>query len=169
MTLKNRDTLVKLKRLIGWKNDFIGMECPEIATYRDSNLYVKQCAVCNQNKKGNRTPRSSLGSYHAGYPMERVHLVILGPINPRSRPGSSYILVTVDQFTKWVELATPLALPLLRSCGRVTYLDLRWRWGKLETVRTKGHWSFPHNQIGPWPFRPISISAHNFNIDILFV
>ena len=31
-----------------------------------------------------------------------------------------------------------------------------------------------HNQIGPWPFRPIpfrpiTISAHNFNIDILFV
>ena len=43
-----------------------------------------------------------------------------------------------------------------------------------------GHWSFrpitksAHNQIGPWPFRPIpfrpiTISAHNFNIDILFV
>ena len=40
--------------------------------------------------------------------MERVHLIILGPINPRSKLGSAYILVMVDQFTKWVELA---ALP----------------------------------------------------------
>ena len=75
---------------------------------RDSTLYVKQCSACNQNKKGNRTPRSALESYHAGFPMERVHLDILGPINPRSKSGSSYILVMVDQFTKWVELA---ALP----------------------------------------------------------
>lgn len=61
--------------------------------------------VAIKNKKGNRTPRSDLGSYHAGYPMERVHLDILGPINPRSRSGSTCILVMVDQFTKWVELA----------------------------------------------------------------
>ena len=31
-----------------------------------------------------------------------------GSINPRSKSGSAYILVMVDQFTKWVELA---ALP----------------------------------------------------------
>ena len=39
--------------------------------------------------------------------MERVHLDILGPFT-RSISGSVYILVMVDQFTKWVELA---ALP----------------------------------------------------------
>ena len=61
-----------------------------------------------RTQNGNHTPRSALGSYHAGYPKERVHLDILGPINPRSRSGSTYILVMVDQFTKWVELA---ALP----------------------------------------------------------
>ena len=75
---------------------------------RDSDVYVKRCKTCNVNKKGNRTPRSALGTYQAGYPMERVHLDILGPINPRSKSGSAYILVMVDQFTKWVELA---ALP----------------------------------------------------------
>ena len=74
---------------------------------RDSDIYVKQCSTCNQNKKRNRTPRSPLGTYHAGYPMERVHIDILGPFTP-SRSGNVYILVMVDQFTKWVELA---ALP----------------------------------------------------------
>ena len=75
---------------------------------RDSDIYVKQCSVCNQNKKRNRTPRSPLGTYHAGYPMERVHIDILGPFTP-SRSGNVYVLVMVDQFTKWTELA---ALPV---------------------------------------------------------
>lgn len=39
--------------------------------------------------------------------MERVHLDILGPFH-LSKGGNRYILVMVDQFTKWVELA---ALP----------------------------------------------------------
>ena len=73
---------------------------------RDSDLYVKQCSVCNTNiKMGNRTYRSGLECFHAGYPMERVHIDILGPINPKTKSGSSYILVMIDQFTKRVELA----------------------------------------------------------------
>ena len=95
--LGNAKTLDRLKQRFYW----YGMS-------KDSNLYVKQCSTSNQVKKSNRTPRSALGTYPAGFPMERIHLDILGPINPRSRSGSSYVLVMVDQFTKWVELA---ALP----------------------------------------------------------
>ncbi|MCG8048702.1 MAG: DDE-type integrase/transposase/recombinase, partial [Candidatus Thiodiazotropha endolucinida] len=90
-------TLDRLKQQFYWH----GMS-------RDCNIYVQQCGTCNKNKRGNRTPRSAQEMYHAGYPMERVHLDILGPINPKSRSGSVYVLVMVDQFTKWVELA---ALP----------------------------------------------------------
>ena len=79
---------------------------------QDSDIYVKQCSNCNKNIKGNRLPRSTLEIYYAGYPMERVHLDILGPINPRSKSGSANILVMVDQFTKWVEFAT---LPAQKS------------------------------------------------------
>jgi hypothetical protein len=39
-----------------------------------------------------------------GFPMERVHLDILGPFNP-SENGNRYILMMVDQFSKWVEMA----------------------------------------------------------------
>lgn len=95
--LGQKKTLDRLKQRFYW----YGMS-------KDSDIYVKQCSNCNKNKKGNRNPRSGLETYHAGYPMERVHLDILGPINPRSKSGSAYILVMVDQFTKWVELA---ALP----------------------------------------------------------
>ena len=74
---------------------------------RASDIIVKQYSVCNQNKKRNNTPRDPLGTYHAGYPMERVDLDILGPFSP-SKSGDIDDQVMVDQFTKWVELA---ALP----------------------------------------------------------
>ena len=74
---------------------------------KDTILYVQQCAVCNRTKKLSVTPKSPLQKFHAGFPMERVHLDILGPFN-RSKRNNAYILVMVDQFTKWVELA---ALP----------------------------------------------------------
>jgi hypothetical protein len=36
--------------------------------------------------------------------MERVHLDILGPFNT-SEYGNRYVLMMIDQFTKWVEMA----------------------------------------------------------------
>ncbi len=69
----------------------------------DVRLYVHTCAVCNKNKKRNRTPRTGQMSYTAGCPGERVHLDILGPFNESSK-GNRYLLVIVDQFTRWVEI-----------------------------------------------------------------
>ena len=43
-------------------------------------------------------------SFHAGIPMERIHIDILGPFNP-SESGNIYALMMIDQFTKWVEIA----------------------------------------------------------------
>jgi transposase InsO family protein len=69
---------------------------------RDVKNFVVGCEICNQNKKRNKTPRSPLTQYHAGGPMERVHLDVLGPL-PKTPRGYEYCLVMVDQFTKWVE------------------------------------------------------------------
>ena len=71
---------------------------------KDTILYIQQCAVCNRTKKLSVTHKSPLQRFHTGFPMERVHLDILGPFN-RSKRNNAYILVMVDQFTKWVELA----------------------------------------------------------------
>ncbi len=65
-------------------------------------MYVSSCQECNRSKKPVRTARYNLTSYHAGAPMERVHLDFLGPL-PKTRQGNEYILVMVDQFSKWVE------------------------------------------------------------------
>ena len=68
----------------------------------ECELYTRQCTVCARNKKTNRIARAGLGSYHAGALMERVHLDILVPFVSSLR-GNQYVLVLVDQFTKWVE------------------------------------------------------------------
>lgn len=73
---------------------------------RDIQNWVRACNVCNHNKKS-RTRQAELRRHHAGLPMERVHLDLIGPL-VKSEQGNQYILVMVDQFTKWVECA---ALP----------------------------------------------------------
>lgn len=74
---------------------------------RDCIDYVTSCGTCNQNKKPNVKPKASLGQFHAGFPLERVHLDILGPFHT-SEDGNNYVLMMIDQFTKWIEMA---ALP----------------------------------------------------------
>ena len=68
----------------------------------DVELFVKTCQRCSVSKKPARKAKAKLGTFHAGVAMERVHIDILGPF-PKSTRGNVYILVIVDQFTKWVE------------------------------------------------------------------
>ena len=69
---------------------------------RDVRLYVKACPDCGRSKRPKMNPRASLGVFHAGGPLERVHIDFLGPF-PVSQKGNRYLLLAVDQFTKWVE------------------------------------------------------------------
>ena len=64
--------------------------------------HVKTCAKCNTNKKPSRRRRAEMGQYHAGAPMDRVMIDMLGPLSKTPR-GNTIILMLVDQFTKWVE------------------------------------------------------------------
>ena len=84
-------TLAKLKRNFFWYK-----------MRSDIETFVKSCRKCSINKKPHRKAKAKLGTFHAGMPMERVHLDILGPY-PQSHSGNVYILMLVDQFTKWLE------------------------------------------------------------------
>ena len=58
--------------------------------------------MCNRQKKPQKKPKAHQVQYHAGSPLERIHIDILGPLIETPR-GNQYVLVVVDQFTKWVE------------------------------------------------------------------
>ncbi|XP_056003459.1 uncharacterized protein LOC130046578 [Ostrea edulis] len=81
---------------------------------REVEGFVSTCGPCSRNKHPQRHARAEMIKYHAGAPMERVHLDFLGPL-PRTDSGNEYVLVMVDQFTKWVE-----CVPLPSQTAEVT-------------------------------------------------
>ena len=68
----------------------------------DVELYVLACDTCQVSKKPNRRARAPLVRYHAGSFGEKLHMDILGPFT-KSEHGSKYVLIMVDNFTKYVE------------------------------------------------------------------
>ncbi|XP_041374756.1 uncharacterized protein LOC121387644 [Gigantopelta aegis] len=76
--------------------------------------FVFTCVQSNRCKKGNRKARCPMKQFHAGVPMERVHLDFLGPL-PKTENGNEYVLMVVDQFIKWVE-----CIPLASQTAEVT-------------------------------------------------
>ena len=100
----------------------------------DCNLYVKSCSQCNRQKKASVRARAALGSFHAGAPMERLHLDILGPF-PDRRKGNKYVLMVVCQFTKWME-AYPLARQTADEISRLVVDNIISRFGPPEIIHT---------------------------------
>ena len=49
-----------------------------------------------------RLPKAPLQSYIAGAPMDRIQIDLLGPL-PESTSRNKYVLVIIDQFSKWVQ------------------------------------------------------------------
>jgi hypothetical protein len=84
-------TLLKLTQHVIWYK--ISVDC---------KLYVKSCSICNKNKRLKECPREKLKQFHSGVPLERVHMDILGPL-PITKNRNKYILMVIDQFTKWLE------------------------------------------------------------------
>ena len=80
----------------------------------DVQEYIRRCFTCNRNKKAVRYGKRPMIIYQAGAPMERVHLDFIGPL-PKTPQGNQYILMMVDQFTKWVE-----CVPLPSQTAEVT-------------------------------------------------
>ena len=94
---------------------------------QDVAEYVRTCQACNQNKKTTRYGKSPMRNYHAGAPMERVHLDFLGPL-PKSSRGNEHILMMVDQFTKWVE-CIPLPSQTAEETARAAVGEFFCRFG----------------------------------------
>ena len=89
--------------------------------------HVKGCAVCNRQKKGCRVARGEQQLFHAGYALERVHIDIMGSL-VETQKGNKYILVIVDQFTKWME-AFPLKNQLAETVAGVVVREFVARFG----------------------------------------
>ena len=66
--------------------------------YADVAAHVKSCAACSRNKTTGKKRKAEMVRYHAGSPMQRVHIDILGPF--------TYVISW-----KFVKLRLPLITP----------------------------------------------------------
>ena len=56
------------------------------------------------NKNSNAKPKTKLGLYHTGYPIEWIHIDLLETFTDNSK-GNRYILKMTDLFTKLLKCA----------------------------------------------------------------
>jgi hypothetical protein len=61
---------------------------------RDIRTFVLTCEVCSKHNKPTRNARCQMTPYHAGAPMERVHLDFMGHL-PKTKKGNEYVLMMV--------------------------------------------------------------------------
>ena len=88
--LGQNKTLAKLRKYAIWHH-----------MSEDCRLFVQQCTVCSMNKKTHRKARAELDQYLSGVPMGSVHVDLIGPLST-TKQKNKYILMIVDQFTKWL-------------------------------------------------------------------
>ena len=84
-------TLEQLRRRFWW----YGMSV-------DVRLHIATCGACCRNKPVGKTPKAPLENYQAGHPGDRIHMDLLGPFC-ESASGKRYVLMVIDQFTRWLE------------------------------------------------------------------
>ena len=105
--------------------------------------YVRTCRACNLNKMPRKYKKAPMKKYHAGSPMERVHVDVLGPMN-KTPQGNTLILMVVDQFTKWVE-CYPLPDQTAERVARVVVDEFISRFGCPLSLHTDQGTNFTSN------------------------
>ena len=68
--------------------------------------FVKSCHDCHTHANLNHVPPSELYSMTSPWPFFVWGKDVIGRITPKVSNGHEYILVAIEYFTKWVEVAS---------------------------------------------------------------
>ena len=71
--------------------------------FKDANKYVKNCEKCQLFTGHHQLAALPLRPVVIDEPFQQWGIDFIGPLNPPSSVGHSYILTTTNYFTKWVE------------------------------------------------------------------
>jgi hypothetical protein len=93
--------------------------------------YCRGCVGCQKAKPSNKPPTGLMQHTETNIPGQMIGLDLLGPL-PRSTRGHEYLLVSVDYFSKWVNLV-PLKSAKTRPIGEAMF-DICCRFGFPKAV-----------------------------------
>lgn len=107
---------------------------PGLAT--DTQNYVKSCDSCQKRKtnKGDRQHEPVNPIPPSSYPMQKLHVDILGPL-PETNNKMRYILMTICSFSKWL-IASPMSDQTAASVCDAFLRDVICQHGTPEEVTT---------------------------------
>jgi transposase InsO family protein len=145
-----RKTFHRLEERFYWKN-----------MRRDVSSFVNRCAKC-QVSKIVRIPPAPASSFNADSPWEVITVDLMGPYPPGTYQ-STFLLVVVDMFTKYVELFP------LRKAKTEAVTDMLWqvccRWGVPKVILSDNGTQFTSGHYSDWcrapGIKPFYISAYH--------
>jgi transposase InsO family protein len=128
---------------------------------RDVSSYINRCQKC-QVSKILRVPPAPASSFSPESPWEVITVDLMGPYPPGTNQ-STYLLVVVDMFTKFVELFP------LRKAKTEAVTEKLWlvccRWGVPKVVLSDNGTQFTSAHYGEWckalGIKPFYISAYH--------
>ncbi len=68
--------------------------------------FIQGCQTCQKKLRANQPQRHTLVSPTCGYPFQRLHINLVGPLNPSWASGAKWILTCRDASSKWPEAYT---------------------------------------------------------------
>lgn len=119
-----KKTLEKLQRYFYW---------PRMS--KEVKEFVSKCESCKMNKAMNTTAKPPIGKLHVvTRPWQKLYIDFLGPY-PRSKNGYCYILIILDQLSRYV-LLKPLKNATAISLVKYLEEDVFLRFGVPEVIFT---------------------------------
>ena len=101
----------------------------------DVRDWYRSCQTCCARRPKPSAPHHPAHRQVVAAPLQRVALDILGPLDPPTARGNSYIMVVVDYCTKWVE-AMPMVDQTAQTCARHFVEDFVCRLGIPEQLHS---------------------------------
>ncbi|GKV17025.1 hypothetical protein SLEP1_g27583 [Rubroshorea leprosula] len=97
--------------------------------------YVRKCHKCQIYADRIKGPPFPLHNMVAPWPFSMWGIDVIGPINPKASNGHQFILVAIDYFSKWVEVAAYTNVKN-KVVARFIQREIICRYGQLETIIT---------------------------------
>jgi hypothetical protein len=108
-----------------------GMEWPSMR--RDVQTFVRSCAICQKNWQRQGEMNPPLHTTSVAQPFESLSIDAIGPL-PEDADGNKFIWVSIDDFTRWVELKACREITARTAAGAL--VDVFGRFGAFKKLRS---------------------------------